>query len=202
VQVLLNAPGKRGYISGKTKDGWKWRDWICPLGEIHLTPQEAEFGGKHAGKILLEPGLKPDASPNKNWGASRWAALARQLTAAGHPVAQFASPHCTPLPGVELIQTKSFRDACAVIARARLAILPEGGLHHAAASFGTAAIVIFGGYISPNQTGYAHHLNLFSGGTPCGRRTPCLHCSKAMKKITVAEVFDHALSLLRVIRFD
>jgi ADP-heptose:LPS heptosyltransferase len=102
----------------------------------------------------------------------------------------------------EIIKTKSFRQACAVLERARLAILPEGGLHHAAAAFGTAAIVIFGGYISPAQTGYAHHVNLFSGGTPCGRRKRCPHCAEAMGRISAKKVFAEAASLLRVIRLD
>ena len=202
VQTLVNAPGQRDYIAGQTLGGWVWREWVCPLGEIYLTDEERSVGSRYAGRILLEPALKPEASPNKDWGWDRWCALSEHLQSKGYPVSQFASQHCPPLPGAEIIKTTNFRQACAVLERARLAILPEGGLHHAAAAFGTAAIVIFGGYISPAQTGYAHHVNLFSGGTPCGRRKRCAHCAEAMGRISVKKVFEEAASLLRVIRLD
>ena len=202
VQTLVNAPGKREYIAGKTREGWKWREWICPLGEIYLTSEERAFGREHRGTILLEPSLKPEASPNKDWGWERWAELARRLGREGHVVTQFASRHRPVLPGARVVRAKNFRHACAVVASARLAVLPEGGLHHAAAAFGTATIVIFGGFISPAQTGYAHHLNLFTGGEPCGRRARCAHCARAMARISVKEVLGHALSLLRCIQLE
>jgi ADP-heptose:LPS heptosyltransferase len=141
--------------------------------------------------------LKPQASRNKDWGWKRWAELARQLSKRGHTVTQFASRHCPALPGARLVRAKNFRHACALVESARVAVLPEGGLHHAAAAFRTATIVLFGGFISPAQTGYAHHVNLFTGGVPCGRRNPCSHCTQAMRRISVDEVLAHTLSLLR-----
>lgn len=202
VQVLVNGPGERGYIAGRSRVGWVWREWICPLGEIHLSEEECDFGSRYKGRILLEPSIKPKASPNKDWGWQRWCRLAEKLRSMGHLVSQFVSPHRPPLPGAELIKTKTFRQACAVLANARLAILPEGGLHHASAAFGTATIVVFGGYISPAQTGYAHHVNLFSGGVPCGRRLRCSHCEESMDRISVDHVLRESVSLLRVIRLD
>ena len=144
---------------------------------------------------LLEPRLKAAASPNKDWGWTRWSELARQLGRDGHIVAQFAEPGATTLPGVEAIRAPSFRAACAVLARARLAVLPEGGLHHAAAAMGTPSIVIFGGFISPRQTGYLHQVNLFTGGTPCGMRHRCRHCELAMRRIPIDEVLAKARML-------
>lgn len=202
VQFCTSSSGRRGYIAGKERGGWVWRNWVCPIGEIYLTDEEKSFGVRHSAKVILEPSIKPEASPNKDWGWSRWCEVSKNLGSLGFSVAHFAMRNGRVLPGAEVIRAKNFRHACAVVSKARLAILPEGGLHHAAAALGTAAIVIFGGYISPNQTGYAHHLNLFSGGIPCGRRSPCPHCTEAMKKITPEVVCDHATSLLRVIRFD
>ena len=202
VQTLMNGPGTRGYIAGKNRLGWVWSDWICPLGEIHLTEEELQVGARYANRILLEPAIKPEASPNKDWGWARWCQLAEELRVLGYSIAQFTSRYRPALPGAEVIKTKTFRQACAVISNARLAILPEGGLHHAAAAFGTAAIVIFGGYISPAQTGYAHHVNLFTGGSPCGRRAKCGHCEEAMEKISVGQVLKEATSLLKVIQSD
>lgn len=63
-------------------------------------------------------------------------------------------------------------------------------MHHAAAALGIPAVVIFGGYVSPAQTGYAAQMNLFTGGQPCGRRTECAHCADAMSDITPAMVAD------------
>ena len=83
-----------------------------------------------------------------------------------------------------------------MLATARLAILPEGGLHHAAAALGVPSIVLFGGFISPRQTGYPHQVNVFTGGTPCGWRVRCGHCAAAMKKIEPERILDRALSLL------
>ncbi len=199
VQTLINGPQRRPYVVRETEQRWVWRDWVCPVGEIHLSERERDFGAGLAGRVILEPSLKPKASPNKDWGWARWVQLARELLTRGHAVAQMGPAGTPRLPGVELIHTASFREACAVLAASRLAILPEGGLHHAAAALGTAAIVIFGGYISPQQTGYSHQVSLFTGGTPCGRRSSCPHCVEAMSRISVAEVIEHATTLLDVI---
>ena len=198
-QTLVDGPGRRGYIERKTRNGWIWREWICPVGEIYLSERERAFGAAFGQRVILEPNLKQSASPNKQWGWARWAELANLLLAEGYPVAQMGTAKARRLKGVEFIVTKNFREACAVLAATRLAIVPEGALHHAAATFGTATIVIFGGYISPLQTGYPHQLNLFTGGKPCGNRARCPHCTEAMERIPVAAVFERAVSLLGVI---
>ena len=99
--------------------------------------------------------------------------------------------------GIDVIRTSDFRMACAVMAHARAAVLPEGGLHHAAAAVGTSAVVIYGGYISPEQTGYTLHHNLFTGGVPCGMRQPCSHCIEAMSKITPELVMRNLMEILK-----
>lgn len=76
-------------------------------------------------------------------------------------------------------------------------VTTEGGLHHAAAIFGIPAVVIYGGYISPRQTGYDGQVALFEGGEPCGWRKPCPHCAAAMGKIEPERVFEHAMKFLR-----
>lgn len=203
VQVLVNGPGARPYIDGRDGTGWRWRDWVCATGELHLDAGELAFGRAHAGRVLIEPGLKAGASPNKAWGAARWRALAACLRAAGHRVARFAEageatgadPGSVDADGVEVIRARSFRQAAAVLAHAHAAALPEGGLHHAAAALGTPTVVLFGGYISPRQTGYAHQVNLFTGGEPCGATRPCAHCRAAMARID-PEAVATALSTL------
>ncbi len=202
VQLHTSAPGRRPYIERETSRRWLWRDWVCPVGEIHLGVAEQSFGGAGRGLVIVEPRLKDGASPNKQWGRSRWAQLVAALRRDGHRVAQLGAPGTLLLPGAELIATRSFREACALVAQARLAILPEGGLHHAAAALGTPAIVLFGGFISPRQTGYAHQLNLFTGDAPCGMRSRCAHCARAMARIEVEQVLGHARLLLGAVPED
>ena len=195
VQTVTNGPGRRPYIERETEGRWIWRAWDCPVGEIYLTAREQALGARYPGRVILEPNLKPKASPNKDWGWARWDALARQLLRRGYPVAQLGSPATRVLPGVELIRTAGFREAAAVLASSRLAVLPEGGLHHAAAALGVPAVVIFGGYISPRQTGYARQVNLYAGGEPCGMRTRCRHCAEAMNAILPEHILEHVTAL-------
>lgn len=173
---------------------WRWNDWKCPRGEIFLTDDEKSFAEPYAGLVIVEPNLKPKASPNKDWGLGRWQALvdARRDI----PWAQIGPIGTHALRGVQMIHTPDFRHGCAVLARARTAVLPEGGLHHAAAALSVPAVVIFGGFISPKQTGYAGQHNLFTGGQPCGMREPCEHCRKAMAAITVENVLQELETIL------
>ena len=59
------------------------------------------------------------------------------------------------------------------------------------------AVVLFGGYISPDVTGYDRHANLFTGGEACGRRTVCDHCRDAMNRITPDLVMRELDALLQ-----
>jgi ADP-heptose:LPS heptosyltransferase len=83
------------------------------------------------------------------------------------------------------------RDAAAVLATARAAVLPEGGLHHVCAAVGTSAVVIYGGYISPQVTGYEGQTAFFTGsGLGCGMRVACTHCKQSMEAIAPEAVFE------------
>lgn len=199
---VLNGPGARPYIAEKRPDRWMWKDWpegAPPRGTVVLTPREREYGLSGIRRIVLEPNIKAKASPNKDWGWIRWNRLAWILQERhGLRITQLG-PLGTPLlEGADMVCTNSFREACAVIANSRACVLPEGGLHHAAAAFGVPAVVIFGGFIAPRHTGYAGHVNVFTGGEACGMRVPCEHCREAMAKIAPEAVAEHLLELLRV----
>lgn len=174
---------------------WTWKPFQCEPGEIYLSDAEKVFGAAHSGHILLEPHTKGTAGGNKSWGWARWEAIAGLLR--GLPLAQMGPVGVKVLPGVKFIPTAGFRDACAVLAGARAFVGAEGGLHHAAAALGIPAVVIFGGFISPENTGYAMHRNLFTGGIACGSRMPCEHCRAAMERITPAEVEQHVREIIR-----
>ena len=94
--------------------------------------------------------------------------------------------------------TPTFQDACTALSGAAAAVLPEGGLHHAAAALGVPAVVIFGGVCSPANTGYGPHVNLYEPhGSPCGQRVACAHCRRALAAIGPETVADHLDRMLR-----
>lgn len=199
-QVLEGRPaGLRAYIQAKKTGRWIWRRHQPEPGELYFNAEEAAFGARYAGRLVIEPTLKPGASPNKQWGWENWQSLADQLQARGLMPTQLGPVGTPRLEGVEFIQTGSMRLAAAVLSTAHVAVLPEGGMHHVAAAVGTPAVVIFGGYISPEVTGYAAHRNLFTPHREhpigCGFRTACPHCARAMAAITPAHVM-HALESL------
>jgi hypothetical protein len=193
--VLVNGPGVRPYIASKVDTQWTWREWECPAGEIYFDPAETEFAARFEIDVLIEPSIKAKASPNKDWGRERWQSLTDALRAMGRQVFQVGPPGTIMMRGAKLIETQSFRHGCAVLARARAAILPEGGLHHAAAALGIPAVVLFGGFISPKQTGYPGQASIFTGGTACGMRIHCAHCKEAMAAITPEVVLEELARL-------
>lgn len=193
---VVNAPGARPYIAAKTDRRWTWREWECPAGEIYLSDAERAFAAQYSPIVILEPNVKARASPNKDWGWVRWNKLAWLMLHAGIRPVQLGPRGTRLLQDGRLIETNDFRRAAAVLARAKALVSTEGGLHHAAAALGVPAIVIFGGYISPRQTGYAAHVNFFTGGEPCGMRIACDHCREAMARITPEEVFERLRALL------
>jgi ADP-heptose:LPS heptosyltransferase len=159
----------------------------------HGTRLRAEIGPY----LLIEPDVKPLSTPNKKWGLDRFAELVASM-----PDVTFVRAHgdeCAPFPSVRNVYTRTFRDACGVLAASDGYVGNEGGLHHAAAALCRPAVVIFGGFISPITTGYASHTNIadHGPGSPCGRWLPCKHCAAAMAKITVAQVAD-AVRQMRV----
>jgi hypothetical protein len=170
-QRLVNSPGHRPYIKLKTAERWYWNKYRPEPADVVLT--EAEYGGLRidADTIIVEPNVKDIGHRNKDWGWKNWQALADLLK--GYPVVQMTRPGDPTLKGVDVLRVESFRRALACLDGARLYVGPEGGLHHGAAAVGTPAVVLFGGFISPETTGYDQHRNLFTGGEPCGSRTDC-----------------------------
>lgn len=176
---------RRPYHTGKTPVQWLYNfNFRAQVGEIYLTDDEKEFGARYAGRIIIEPTIKQGASPNKSWGWVRWNKLVWLLAQKGIHVTQ-VGPHGTPeLMGAEFVETKNFRLAAAVMANARACVLPEGGLHHAAAAFNIPGVVIFGGFTPIELTGYAMHRNIGASlEDACGMRTPCEHCAAWMESI-------------------
>lgn len=196
--------GHRLYNSNDmAKSRWVWNfDFKAQAGEVYHLPSELKAGKRCGdGFVLLEPYVPAwkTVSPNKDWGVARYQQVADGLTADGHRVVQLVYPKGgAALRGVEAVTTTSFRDALAILAHAALFIGPEGGLHHGAAAMGVPGVVIFGGFIPPQVTGYDLHANLTGGAEACGSYTPCAHCRAALDNIGVDEVLAAARQTLRI----
>ena len=189
----------RPYHTGKTDRRWTYNlAFRADRGELYFSKQEQEFGARHQGLVLIEPNIKPKASPNKQWGWERWQKLADLMRAAGIVPTQFmGAPGARKLERVEVVQSPGFRSACAVLANAKACVLPEGGLHHAAAALGVPGVVIFGGFTPVELTGYSMHRNLGASlGDACGMRTPCKHCADEMARITPEQVLEELKAML------
>lgn len=192
--------GHRIYAT-QVGDRWVWNFRFSAIpGEMYFADEELRFAlNSGSGFVLIEPNLPPKmVAPNKRWDHERWQAVADLLVRDGHEVCQFVYPNAVRLKGVRPIASPGFREACAALARAALYIGPEGGLHHASAAVGIGAVVLFGGFIPPQVTGYAAHTNLTGGATLfCGSLKPCPHCRAAMDAITVEHVYEAAKARLR-----
>lgn len=187
VQWYRNHSGHRPYVVTHSRERWTYNlDYQAPVGELYL-PRDPP-----GGYVVVSPDVKSTASPNKRWPRRSFEAVVAQVNV---DWVQLGPAGTRPLPGVRHILTRSFTDACRVLAGARALVTNEGGLHHAAAALGIPAVVIFGGMV-PLTTGYAMHRNLAAPGEACGMRTPCPHCERAMASITPDQVVGALLEII------
>jgi hypothetical protein len=185
-QPLMNGPGMRPYIAGRTDRQWTWRRMRDQQpGEIYLTAAEVKFAAAYAGMVLIEPNVKANGHTNKAWAFDRWQAV---VDAMGVPMVQVGAPGTRWLAGVERVETPTFRHACAVLSVCGSFVGTEGALHHAAAALKVPAVVLWSHFIAPDITGYKSQVNIRHAGDPCGWRVPCKACAASMNAITVGEV--------------
>ncbi len=135
---------------------------------------------------------------NKSWLPERWEELIKQssynfvqLIYDGQATNQ-AAPQISGLKGVRQIDTKTFRQACAVLKACigrSLLLTVEGDLHHAAAALNMPAIVLWSHYSHPDNLGYEEHINIRwdAAGKPCGLRDSCIQCKHSMEMIKVED---------------
>lgn len=184
---LLNAPGARPYIAGKTNEKWIWRKWKIEPGNLYFVQSELTQANPYAGKILVEPNTKV-AGGNKAWLFERWQELVDRNP--GHYL-QVGSVDSRKLAGVQFVET-SFRHALAILSVSAGFVGTEGALHHAAAALGKPAVVLWSEFISPEFTGYVSQHNIRHAKGWCGNRQACARCRASMLLISVDEVHEAA----------
>lgn len=179
---LDNYPGHRPYHLGAvaTPAGRKFifnPNFRARPGHLHgIKPVEI-------GEVVIEPNYKPEIfGANKDWGWENYQDVVNSMRL---HVVQVGPVGTKILDNVQHVVTPTFRNACEVLAGAKLYVGSEGGLHHAAAALGIPAVVIFGGHTPPWLTGYEGHINLVGPDPGCGNMYPCDHCRRAMDAIKV-----------------
>ena len=125
---------------------------------------------------------------NKNWGEENWIKLIDRLKNK-YLIIQSVHEKAKKIDGVFYSENEfDFRTACAVLNNCNMYLGNEGGFGHAAAALNKKALIYFGGWISPQSTGYAMHENIYYNdlNSPCGAvGYLCDHCDKARESITV-----------------
>jgi ADP-heptose:LPS heptosyltransferase len=199
IEWISHHKGNRIY-NHKDGDRWVWHyNFKAKPGELFFNKEELDFAqAAGQGFIVIEPNVCwwKSVAVNKDWGVAKYQIIADRLLNAGYDVVQFNYDKAILLKRVRHVRSPSIRHGIAALSRSRMAILPEGGLHHGAAAVGTKAVVIFGGFIPPEVTGYDLHTNLTGGAKACGSCTRCLHCRQALDKISIDEVHNAAKMIL------
>ena len=220
--VDLNSKN-RPYIDWKrtTKHKFYWNPNHRAIpGELYFDEQEVDEAQntikeaiafwkssnsiEHRGIIIIEPSRigekisKDDervfdkCGENQMWGLKKWdkaiEILKKNYLIVNMSVNQNSFSHQNIFS-----YDCNFRIACAIMKHCNLYLGPEGGFAHAAAALLKPAVVIYGGWISPQVIGYDFHENLYVDieGSPCGiRDRECAHCRKCMDLITVDNVVN------------
>lgn len=182
---VKNVSGNRPYIDYSKSDRTRfvWKPYKVEPGEIYFSADELRWQQK--GFVYIEPNVKGSFGGNKDWGFNRWQEVVNNL-----PGIWFVQGTGKKLANVDQLETKSFRDACALLSGASLFVGTDGGMHHAAAALGKRAVVVWGGLVGPATLGYEGHTNLCKAKTFCGSQVTCPHCRQALDAITVEEVCD------------
>lgn len=198
--LLPNYPGNRPYILTTVMGVLGRRFIFNPAhralpGSLHFTAEEeAWVDGLGLPDLfnIVEPHVKGTVSANnKDWGWENWQRYVSRQRNIGRrrraPRFQLGPPGTITLDGVELIETRTFRQACAVLKRAAWFSGTDGGLHHAAAALGVPGTVIWGGYSHPDILGYRYKFWNYGGGW-LGSLYECSECRAAMEKIKWQDV--------------
>jgi len=213
---INNSPGNRPYFDSEQttlKKRMVWNFQFKPTpGELYFSEKEnkkakkiidkAEIfwnainNKKHNGIIFIETTSIKINNPdfnfkhiNKDWGSKKWVALINKLK---KKFLIIQSLHSGSIHYDGIFEFKSnFREAAAAMKMTNLFLGPEGGFGHVAAALNKPAVIIFGGWIHPQSTGYDFHENIYIDikGSPCGIYSQeCDHCKECMKIISVEKV--------------
>ena len=168
-------------------------DFELHRGELFFTEEELATAKKRIENVqppIVFIDWKTEIT-NKSWILDRWQSV---IDKSSLNFVEFKIPDGEQkLEGTELIEVRSFREACAIlkICLGKGFLLGiQSNLHHAAAALNLPAIVIWSHYGHPDILGYDDHINVRwdAAGDPCGLRSPCANCKISMEMIKVDDV--------------
>ena len=158
------------------------------------------------GLVIVYPG---GAAPARRWPPERWAAVARELSTAGWPVAITGgrqevdvARHVARLAGLPETSVLAGRTdllgLCALVCDAALLLAADTGVGHLATAYGTPSVLLFGP-VAPAEWGPPAsrpiHRSLWSGRPGDPRATSP---DPGLLALTVDEVTRAAVDLLEV----
>ena len=202
-----NRPYKN-YGDKFPKDNYNWKKYKPLKGEFYFTKKEIAIAEKaikairkNIGQkkiIFIEPHVKQRLGyENRDWGFDNWQKVVKQLSSI-YTFLQITYAERKPIKGSININGLNFRTSSAILSMCDLFLGPEGGMVHAAAATDRKAVVIWGGHISPDITGYDFHNNIFNKHplSPCGKKNVCAHCLEGLKKISIDQVIKEIKKIL------
>ena len=208
---IKNYEGNRPYKNygdGLPKDKYNWKKYKALKGEFYFAKEEIAVAErvitaikKNIGNrkiIFIEPHVKKRLGyENRDWGFHNWQKVVEELSSL-YTFLQITYAERQPLKGSININGLNFRTSSAILSMCDLFLGPEGGMAHAAAATNRKAVVIWGGHISPDITGYDFHNNLYNKHplSPCGSKNICMHCLEGLKKISTNEVIKEIKKIL------
>lgn len=175
---LTLPPAFTPFISltqGKLPDIPTEKPWICILGSANTA-----------------------YSPNKEWDPVKMSTVVTALNKRFTTI-QIGLEADPVLPTSYRMNGQiDFFQSVQLLSQSKLFIGPEGAFMHAAAALQIPAVIIFGGYIHPHQSGYHTTTGIKSdiACAPCLLTSPCPIALQCMKEISADAVLSKAHELL------
>ena len=214
---IESVSGKRPYISFATEKKFYWNSEHVPFkGELFFDKNEINFAknilkriksNQNKKIVFIEPSRAIrvfskknvfDGEKNRIWKIERWQKIVDHCK----NNFLFIQPQYEGYQPIKNVYKfpSDFRQACSVMSLCDFFIGWEGGFAHAAAALDKKSVVLFGGFIHPNITGYKFHNNIYIDidGSPCGMRDWCEHCEKCKDLITVEMVLNEFNKIISI----
>ena len=165
--------------------------------EVYLNEKELEEINKkypYEYVVVCPEGKKSHVSNRKEWGVDNFQELVNCFPKT--KFLQIGSKTDKLLENVvDLRDSLSAKELALIMKNSLLFVGLEGGLMHMAKAVSNKSIIIYGGFLHPNVSGYAENINIYSKVvcSPCfNSRIPSKKCEtmKCMRKITVKMVAE------------
>ena len=144
-------------------------------------------------------GKQTFASNRKEWSFDKFAELRTKLS--GYKIVQLGGPDDPLLPDVVDHRGLDIRTTAAIIYLAETGLFLEGGLMHLANAVAKPCVIIFGGALDPEITGYETNINIATKPhcSPCFTSHQAMdtcQTMECMKAISVDTVFQAVNELI------